>query len=228
MRPANKGFFAKLGVGAIALTMLAACGPVKATPTASDYNAPLLSFSDGSTVENNTLKRIYDALVTAGDTNSEAVLENVLYLYSQSVYGSFFDAVDDAGNVTAPGLKTVVEDYLGNAATDPIDAFARLYPVYAAEAGDAEAVAHARINVVNFYEEVVYRINTAFAGYVTNSSYQERSLFQEKLFYDAQVKGYYKLPATCPMGPRTLISPPTSKSKAPSASWATKRTTGQP
>jgi len=182
----------RLGAAAVAVAVLAGCGTIQAEPTSSVYNEDLLNFSDGSTVEHNTLSRIYDALVTEGDTNSAKVLDNVLYIYSQSIYGPFFDvAAADNGGTAVKGLKTVVEEYLSdNTKTTDIDAFAASYKVY--KATDATA-AHTRVNVVNFYNEVMFRINTVFYGYVTNTSYQYRSQFQEKLFYDAQVKSYYDL-----------------------------------
>jgi hypothetical protein len=185
------------GAAALAVAVLAGCGDIQATPTSGVYNEDLLNFSDGSTVEHNTLSRIYDALVTEGDTNSAKVLDNILYIYSQSIYGPFFDvAAADNDGTAIKGLKGVVEEYLAdNAKTTDIDAFAASYKVYkAAEASDAATTAaHTRANVINFYNEVMFRINTVFYGYVTNSSYQYRSQFQEKLFYDAQVKSYYDL-----------------------------------
>jgi hypothetical protein len=188
----NKGkLMLRLGAAALAAAVLAGCGDIQAIPTSDVYNEDLLNFSDGSTVEHNTLSRIYDALVTEGDTNSAKVLDNILYLYSQSIYGPFFDEAADNNGTALKGLKTVVEEYLSdNTKTTDIDAFAASYQVYKATDGTA---AHTRINVVNFYNEVMFRINTVFYGYVTNTSYQYRSQFQEKLFYDAQVKSYYDL-----------------------------------
>ncbi len=191
MTQGNKGkFVLRLGAAALAVGLLAGCGTITATPTSSVYNQDLLDFGSGaSTVEHNTLSRIYDALVTEGDTNSAKVLDNILYIYSQSIYGSFYDTT--SGSTTVKGLKTVVEEYLADAsATTDIDAFAASYSVYKADDGVA---AHTRTNAVNFYNEVMFRINTIFYGYVGNTSYQYRSQFQEKLFYDAQIKNYYDL-----------------------------------
>jgi hypothetical protein len=198
MRRNNAKSMLRVGIAALALAALASCGSVKAKPASSDYNAALLSFSDGSTVEHNTLSDIYDAIVTEGDTNSEKVLNNVLYLYSKSLYGPYFDETASDGT-TVKGIKSIADAYLANsAATSDIDAFASAYDVYQPTddkltTDNATLAAEARTNVISFYNEVTFRINTVFYGYVTDTNYQERSQFQEKKFYDAQVKNYYVL-----------------------------------
>jgi hypothetical protein len=162
------------------ITVLTGCTTVEAKLTDSTYNESVLNL-DG--VTNNTMGKIYDALVKSGDTNSETVLKNVLYLYSQTIFGSFFDSVDSNGNTVA-GLKSVVDAYEANkSATSGVQKYADNYAVYGGEIQ----------KVVNFYNDVLYRLRVLFLGYVTNTTYQYRSQFQEKLFYDAQIKNYYKL-----------------------------------
>ncbi|MCH4210838.1 MAG: hypothetical protein LKF58_03590 [Bacilli bacterium] len=161
------------------VSMLAGCSTVEAKPTASVYDEAILDFDN---VTNNTMGDIYDALVTGGDTNSGKVLNNILYLYSTTVYGNFFDTTSNGS--TVKGLKSVVDEYeADNSKTSEIQAFADSYSVYGGKIQ----------KVVNFYDEVLYRIRTTFLGYVTNTSYQVRSKFQEKLFYDAQTEAYYDL-----------------------------------
>lgn len=176
-----------LALGLVSSAMLlAGCDKVEAKlPT----NNPILDFgSDGQTIYNNTEKQIYEALVSSGDTNSEKVLNNVLYIYSQSVFGPFFG--DD-------GLKAVATS--GDNAK--IDAFAASYSAYEVKKDDGSIDAeNTRARVLSFYDDVLYRINEIFFGYVKDSSYQERNQFFEEKFYKAQIKNYYKLPTTLDSG----------------------------
>jgi hypothetical protein len=167
--------------------ILAGCDDVKALPAASNYDAPILSITGDKNITNNTMGQIYDALVKEGDTNSAKVLSNILYLYSTTIYGNLFDKT--VNGATVKGLKTVVDEYeADNTNTKDIQAFADAYSAYANEDGT-----HSIYKVVNFYLEVLSRLRTTFYGYVTNSSYQLRSQFQEKLFYDTQEHAYYTL-----------------------------------
>lgn len=163
--------------------LLAGCDKVEAKlPT----NNSILNITDSSgnavDVYNNTEKEIYDALISSGDTNSEKVLNNILYIYSQSIYGPFFG--DD-------GLRAVARS--GDNAK--IDAFIDKYSVYQVTKKDDGSIDYevSRVRVNTLYEEFLYRINESFYGYVKDSSYQDRNEFFEEKFYKAQVKNYYKL-----------------------------------
>ncbi len=182
----SKKITSGLLVLAAGVLLLAGCDNVEARPTKDFEDAPILNLENP--VVNNTMGEIYDALVTSGDSNSETVLNNVLYLYSTTIYGNFFDKTDEEGNVTK-GLRTVSEAYLAdNSKTEDITAFASSYKVYQDEEGKPQIA-----KVINFYEEILYRVRNVFWGYVQNSSYQVRSEFSEKMFYDAQTKNYYDL-----------------------------------
>lgn len=174
-----------LAVTALCGTMLlAGCDAVKAAPTDDVYYGSLLNVDN---VTYNTFKRIYDSLVTEGDTNSEKVLKNALYLYSTTIYGSFFDQTVDG--VTVKGLKTIVDAYEADTTnTTEIQTFADAHEVFHDATGKG-AIA----KVVNFYCDVLYRLRTSFEGYVKDTTYQVRNKFIEKKFYDAQTKNYYKL-----------------------------------
>lgn len=159
-----------LGLLAIAVSGvgLASCSDIVAELPSDEETVKLVDNSAGDLdVTNNTMKQIYDALVNEGDTNSEKVLSNVLYIYSTSVYGDFFEikAAIDANNTTA--LQT----------------FADTYAIYNKSV----------TTLKNIYRDILYRVKKVFWGYVTNSSYQYRTQFNEKKFHDAQVKAYYSV-----------------------------------
>ncbi|MCI2111761.1 MAG: hypothetical protein LKK13_05470 [Bacilli bacterium] len=148
--------------------MLAGCDDVVARPTSDFYDEQIISAPDEIT--NNTMSKIYDAIVSEGDTNSAKVLNNILLIYSQSIYGSFYGE----GN-----LYDVVTK--GNAAD--LQAYADKYAIYE---GNVK-------KVMAFYYAVVDKVEATFLTYVKNTSYQIRSVFFEKKFYDTQVKAFYKL-----------------------------------
>ena len=167
-----------LGLMSSAL-LLAGCDKVEAKlPT----NNPILDFGDeAGSVYNNTEKQIYEALVTSGDTNSEKTLNNVLYIYSQSVFGPFFGE---------DGLKAVATS--GDDAK--LDAYVNTYSTFQVKENGELNKEASRARVKSFYNEVLYRINEVFFGYVKDSTYQERNEFIEEKFYKAQIKNYYHLP----------------------------------
>jgi hypothetical protein len=67
--------------------LLASCDNIEAKLPTADYNAPILNVT-GTT--NNALGKIYDALITEGDTNSAKVLNERPLSLRQSIYGDFF------------------------------------------------------------------------------------------------------------------------------------------
>jgi hypothetical protein len=151
---------------------LAGCDDIEAALPTSQEETKLVDNANGDgslSIPNNTMKQIYDALVTEGDTNSEKALSNVLYIYSQSVYGDFFT------------IKAAID---ADSTTD-LQAIADKYDIYKVDGkGDITTLK-------NIYRDLLYRVKKVFLSYITNSTYQERSKFCEKKFHDAQVKAYY-------------------------------------
>lgn len=166
------------GLSALLAGSLMACSTVKAVPPSGDYDEkPILVDNNGNKIDvsNNTMKQIYDALVSEGDSNSEKVLNNVLVIYSKSVFGDFLKEVRPTMEGTDDAAK---------------QALANKYEIYHDDAGNGSV---AKLNVI--YTNFMSRVMKTFYSYVTNSSYQERSQFIEKKFYDAQVKNNYSLGA---------------------------------
>lgn len=145
--------------------MMAGCSTIEATLPSGEYDKKILEI-DG--VKNNTMGQIYDALVNSGDSNSEKVLNNVLVLYSKSVFGDFLSE-----------LKPAIDG--GNSTT--LQAIADKYEIYHDENGRGSVD---KLKMV--YDNFMYRIMKVFYSYVTNSTYQESSCFIEKKFYVAQWK----------------------------------------
>ena len=175
-----------LGAVACSLTMLASCDKVESKLTDSQANQTILNV-DG--ISANSLKEIYDALVTSGNTNSEKILNNILYIYSQSLYGSFIGKGDEKG------LKDVVSTYLSTSQTTDLDAFINDHRALQVKTDGQVNLEASRVRATNIYKDILYRIYTTFLSYVTNSSYQERSLFNEDKFnrYGIDEKSKLKL-----------------------------------
>ncbi len=159
---------------------LAGCDKVEAELPKDDK---ILNFTDNSDVYNNTLSKIYDALVSSGDTNSQRVLNNILYLYSEAVFGSFYDDGDQVG------IKSAVEGGQG----DKFEKYIKAHTAMQVKNGDTIDMAASYNKVKNMYAEILYRVYNTFYGYVLDASYQYRSQFCEEKFYQAQVKAYYDL-----------------------------------
>lgn len=161
-----------LGLSSILLVggALAGCDDVTATPTPDQYDEASILDLEG--VENNTMKQIYDALVTEGDSNSEKVLRNILKLYSQSLYGDFWE----------------IKEAFDTNNTEKQNEIAKKYAIYHDAEGNGSV-----IKLKNVFTDFMVAVKKVFQGYITNTSYQERSQFIERKFYDAQVKNNYNL-----------------------------------
>ncbi len=161
-----------LGLSSILLIggALAGCDDVTATPTPDQYDEASILDLEG--VENNTMKQIYDALVTEGDSNSEKVLRNILKLYSQSLYGDFWE-IKEAFDTNDSAKQSEI---------------ANKYAIYHDAEGNGSV-----IKLKNVFTDFMVAVKKVFQGYITNTSYQERSQFIERKFYDAQVKNNYNL-----------------------------------
>ena len=151
---------------AASTVMLASCDDIEAKLSEAEQNAPIIKVDQ--TIPNNKLSEIYDALVSSSNSNSEKVLNNILELYSQSLFGEFYE------------LREAVED------ASKMDAFLAAHSIYGT--GDK-----GKDNVKALYNRYLNSIKESFWSFVSNSSYQKRSVFLEEKFYKAQINELYAL-----------------------------------
>ena len=156
---------------------LAGCSDVEAVLPSSKQDEMILDIEN---IPNNNLQQIYEALVTSGDTNSEKILDNILYIYAKTLFGSFYDVKNDAGTVTEEGLFTIA----GNDAK--IAEFIKTHSVYGA---GEEGVKNCKAFIAHIKDSIL----NSFYSVITNSSYQKRSEFLEEKFYNAQVSELFDL-----------------------------------
>lgn len=149
----------------------------------------ILNFSDKAEITNNQLTKIYDALVSSGDANSKRVLENVLFLYAEGLFGSFYD-VKEGATVKEYGIKSAVEGGKDGAA---FAAYIQMHKGMQVETNGTLDKAASFAKVKGVYTDILYRIYKSFYGYVKDATFQDRSRFCEEKFYQSQVKNYYDL-----------------------------------
>ena len=184
-----------LVLAASATMTLASCD-VDAELTDSEKEAPILVDADKNnpSIYNNDMEQIYDALVTAGDTNSEKVLNDILLRLAQSKYGSFYDTeeTDASGKKTkTDGLWTLVNTPNND---EKIWSFAENHEIYKIYGDDGKVNKDLTIaNVKDFVNTLYVTICKSFWNTVKNSSYQERNYFVEYLFYKAEKAELYDL-----------------------------------
>ena len=152
---------------AASTVMLASCDDIEAKLSEEEQNAPIIKVDQ--TIPNNKLSEIYDALVSSSNSNSEKVLNNILELYSQSLFGEFYELREAA---TGDDAK--------------MNSFLAAHPIY----GEG---AKGKDNVKALYNRYLNSIKESFWSFVSNSSYQKRSVFLEEKFYKAQINELYAL-----------------------------------
>lgn len=179
-----------LALSASMVITLAGCDDIEARlPNETD---PILTNLNGE-VYHNELKEIYDALITAGSSNSERVLNQILLKIAYAKFGHFYDVTDEAGAVTEKGLVTVMEE----AATEGdtvLDTFIASHEIYKTNDEDGKYSPElSRQRLVSFYDQLIEIIQKALWSIVNNTSYQERSYFREELFHSAMAAELYHL-----------------------------------
>ena len=147
---------------------LASCSTIEAELPTNVQDEPILNL-DG--VVNNDLQKIYEALVTNGDTNSERVLNNILTLYAKTLFGDFY------------GEGGLYEASLDDA---KLTAYVSAHTLF----GEGET---GKKNAKAFINHIIDSIKTQMWSVVQNTTYQKNSVFLEEKFYNAQLAELYKL-----------------------------------
>ncbi|MCQ2741843.1 MAG: hypothetical protein MJ239_00885 [Bacilli bacterium] len=159
----NKGLL--VAIAALSMgTILASCN-VDAGLKPEEKNEQIINLEG---VVNNTQEYIYDALVKAGDSNSEKVLQQILGKIAEDQFGEFYELKEVIGDDTALG------QYARN---------------HAAYVNAADPAAKAKI----FYNSLLTQIQKAFFDVANNSSYITRSTFEEEKFAKAQKADLYDI-----------------------------------
>ncbi|MDY2913857.1 MAG: hypothetical protein SOV58_04410 [Candidatus Enteromonas sp.] len=106
----------------------------------------------------NNLGDLYDSVVTSGDTNSEKILNNILYSYAKVYFGDFYADYNTDGTLK-DGKK----------------------PIAFTKDGVVDAV-----KAKNFFHSILDSIAKSFWSVVNNTSYQKDKMFDEEKFVKAQ------------------------------------------
>ena len=150
---------------------LASCDTVEVSLKKSDVEAVLVNAGEEK-LKGNTVGELYDEIVTAGSSNSEKVLNNLLYKLATTYFGEFYG-----------------ENGLYKIASSGTDAQKKAYAETHAKmfGGDVN-----KLNV--FYNKIKESLDKSFYALVKNSTYQKRGVFFEKEFVQAQRKELYSFP----------------------------------
>ena len=148
---------------------LAGCDDIEAGLTQADADQVIINVGD-ATLAGNTLGELYDEIITAGSSNSEKVLNNILYKLAESYFGKFYG---EGGlyETVSKGSQADIKAYA--------EAHAKMFD------GNAN-------KVINFFNKLKESLDKSFWGVVKNSSYQKRYKFLEKEFVQAQEKELYE------------------------------------
>lgn len=125
---------------------------------------------DGATTYGNKLQEIYDSLITYGDTNSQRILNNILFAYANVYFGEFYklNLLVNANNVAEIRKFKAFEGK---------------------DKEDADVLVEAKI----FRNSILTAIEKNFWNTVKNTNYQIRQTFIEEKFVDAQKGNLYDM-----------------------------------
>ena len=147
---------------------MASCDTIEVSLKSADADAALVDVGQAD-LKGNTVGELWDKIVVPGSSNSEKVLNNLLYKLAQSYFGTFYG---DNGlfKVMSTGTDQQKQEY------------ATLH---------AEMFGGSAKKLQNFYNKIKESLDKSFYGIVKNSSYQKRGVFFEKEFIQAQEKELY-------------------------------------
>ena len=147
---------------------LASCDTVEVSLKESDADAVLVNAGTDK-LTGNTVGDLFDEIVKAGSSNSEKVLNNLLYKLAQSYFGEFYGK-DGLFKTVTEGTEQQKKDYA---------------------AAHSEMFEGSVKKLENFYNKIKESLDKSFYAIVKNSSYQKRGEFLEREFIQAQEKELY-------------------------------------
>jgi len=176
----NKLKVLSLGLLLAAGLGLTGCDDIEAKLPAEKQSQPILAI-EGEAIPHNELEEIFEAVAPSSSDTASKTLNLLLYKLSESYFGTFYGE---------NGLRAIVND------DAKIAAFVETHARFQIKNSAGERQSAAEIEGVKaFYNHIVTSIEKSFWSYVNNTTYQERSYFEEKKFYDAQKAALYEFDA---------------------------------
>lgn len=195
----------------IGLLGLAACSKTteEVYSKPSNYEDPIVSFTDAENVHNNILSVVYDAMHDS--SLSSKTLDEVLYLYAESVFGSYNKITLKDGDAIT--LKDAVISYTKENNIAKINAFIKAHKSYwtynddgkhidadgnvIAEGADWNPNAYEIDHVISKYDAIETRIAEAMFEKINGGSYTVKHYFGESdflksLYQDSKKVNYVK------------------------------------
>ena len=190
-----------LAVALLSVVGLAACGSdVQAKP--SDYDENLLTFENNDEIYHNLVSIVEDAYRDGSMSNH--VLDNVLYLFANSVFGGYNTLTRPESLKNEITLKSVVKDIYANSAKDAegkydghtnaaalkadTKAFIDAHTAYHTVDNDGKRIETDEAKQAEFdrvmakWQTIEDRIAINMYNDITGGTYTERELFSEKKF----------------------------------------------
>lgn len=147
---------------------MASCDTIEVSLKKDDAEAVLVNAGEDS-LKGNTVGELYDEIVKAGSSNSEKVLNNLLYKLAQAYFGEFYG--DNGLYKTMTTGTAEQKQAYANAHKEMFDGSVK--------------------KLENFYAKIKESLDKSFYAIVKNTTYQQRGVFFEKDFVQAQEKELY-------------------------------------
>ncbi|MBE6126795.1 MAG: hypothetical protein E7182_02310 [Erysipelotrichaceae bacterium] len=184
----NKLRILSLGLLLSGVFGLAACDTVEAKLPEAEQSQQILVIDQKDNIPHNEIEELFEKVVPGDSSTASKVLDSLLLRLAKSHFGVFYDTLDESGNVTEKGLRSIVQS------DDDIRAFVSSHAKFQILKDDGSHDEEAEIQgVKDFYEHLMQSIRDSFWSDVKNTSYQDHYLFSEKKFYDTQKAALYRL-----------------------------------
>ena len=162
---------------------LASCDTINFALKESIQNEKIINVSED--IPHNDIQDLFEKVVPNNSTSASKVLDSLLLRLAKSYYGEFYDAEG------VKGLRSVIAG-----GDSEIKAFVDKYARFQVTKDDGTRDSEAEVEgVKDFYEHIFEAVKESLWSNVSNTTYQVRSFFSEKKFYDTQKAALYNLDA---------------------------------